>query len=168
MRSRRCESDEYASRYGVVADVHYDDVEELLECDEGNHDEEEEQIQQRHTLADTLYRYLVLFGVPSSEQRASVAAWHENPVWEAIAQHLEQKVATRGTRRGKARKGRGEATSVAFQLHREEWALEQGAFDLGGSSCQIAPRLFFFFCLLPFLPSAFNPIAFLRQLLRNV
>jgi serine/threonine protein kinase len=68
------------------------------------------------TLADTLYRFLVLFGLPSSDALSSNELWQENPVWRACLAYLASSVSdvppslrypTAGTTAGDRRKGKG-------------------------------------------------------------
>ena len=117
------ETNDVDQPFAVVAEVHHmdrnyddDDEDDVVKDIDVDGEEEREEGTQQHTLADTLYRYLVLFGLPTPEEHARVEAWQGNPVWDAIHHHLPIK------RRG----GRISKVAKAFQKHRAEWGFECG------------------------------------------
>jgi len=102
--------DEYAGFNAVRTMILLD-----VDGDEGEPDE---------TLYHTLYRYLVLFGIP--EDRSQIN--NSDKVWKAITQSLEGGVKTRGKAYGRsARQGRKEGPdSAQFARDRKKYSLSHG------------------------------------------
>jgi serine/threonine protein kinase len=81
------------------------------------------------TLADTLYRYLVLFGLPTDEMFERCAQWHDNAVWRVVmtycrASDLPQSLKNEGSRLASDKVRR--RTSEGFAQHQALWSIDCG------------------------------------------
>jgi serine/threonine protein kinase len=141
------------ARYGVVADAAGEEEEASVEMDRSDlHDASSLDLSADRssgdrcggpldrTLADTLYRYLVLCGLPSNAAVDATPAWHQNPVLRACVAHLrpgdlpralQRPGSSSGGGRGKGSGGPAKAVAkrlaAAFEKHRGLWSLKKGS-----------------------------------------
>lgn len=78
------------------------------------------------TLADTLYRYLVMFGIPDQACFDRCKDWHGNPVWAAILPLLSQSIELPGLKQRRRKAAKATKAMTTFAQHRARWGLECG------------------------------------------
>ena len=141
--------DAHGGRYAVVADAagHEEEASASFSLDGSmcSHEDNGEPFPMDRTLAHTLYRFTVLFGLPAAGDLETVPEWGKNPVLRALYGHLDNpsgKVpaclrttggATTGGRKsqkrepGQAPKAVARRLAAAFAAHRAAWGLECGS-----------------------------------------
>jgi serine/threonine protein kinase len=143
-------------QYGVVADAAGEEEQASIDMDlsssshgemvdgEGSVDQSRDSSHggcgsMDRTLADTLYRYAVLCGLPEAAVVDATPAWHQNPILRACLVHLrtsdlpgalQRPGSTGGSGRGRGSgaptKAAAKKLANAFEKHRNLWSLAKG------------------------------------------
>jgi serine/threonine protein kinase len=126
------------AQYGVVADAAGEEEQASIDMDLSSSDIlDGGGGGMDRTLADTLYRYVVLCGLPEAAVVDATPAWHQNPILRACLVHLRTGDLPGALQRPGSSSGRGRGSGAptkaaakklasAFEKHRNLWSLAKG------------------------------------------